>query len=383
IQSEVEFLAGTFQVDVLIAETINLPGVELAEGEKKMKRILATFFIIAATLVPLKQGWAQFDCRGEGEKTGHFETPAGDTGTITVTVGANGKVEKVVFQVPCENEPRVFDLGPDPVYLADGIIVDLNTGVSLTDFSCDGEGGIVGALSLGSVCDGAFEANPTPITVAPGAPPTNGGGQDENGDDDDDSGSQGGGENDPLEEGRRVPIANVRPVAQLLGIEFEANPSTIDMRRVASGVADVSFTARLVWSNDNLPKDFKQDPTQWNFLGLNDNGEWDTWESESSWGTSMWNHLKMEVYNSPEQDSLGKADDLHWNFKIDRSNLDRDNIRNRQIPVRAVYRAEEGNPDSEIDEVVNLRIENQSTINPLATSPGPAERIVTYRRILD
>ncbi len=345
-----------------------------------MKRVLTNLLIIIAVSLPISGGWAQGDPCRDGVKVGYGE--GSDGRAIEIRLHLNeGMIEKIEILGGCD---PVFVEGAGTVSNCTFIFNPIDGNLDLTFMGViDGEEFFVDELPFIEVCGTTFggAVNPGPSPNPPGSGGTELGGDD----DDDDDGSGGSSGNGERVVGQRVPISNIRPIAQLIGVEVEVNPPTIDMRRVASGVADVSFTARLVWSNDNLPANFEHDPTNWNFLGRNDNGDWDGWETESDWGSSMWNQFRMEVDpdRSPTAANLKKGDHLTWNFKLNRSNLEKENIRTRKVPVRAVYRAIDGDPDSEIDAVVNLRIENQAAVNPLATSSGPAARNVTYRRILE
>lgn len=344
-----------------------------------MRKINASILVLTAAFLFQTGVSAQEPICTEGVKVGHGEAADGRAIEIRLHV-RGGVVEKLEVLAGCD---PVFIQGVGSIHNCSFIF---NAADGNLDLSFEGtiekDKFFTEELPPMEVCGTTFGGTVTggASPVAPGT-----GGSDGGDDDDDGEGETGGpggtsnGNGERLA-GRRVAIDNQRPIAEVIGIEIEVNPPTIDMRRIASGVADVSITARLVWSNDNLPEDFTHDPTQWNFLTPDANGEWPAWESADNWGSSLRDRMAMEVRKAPEvEETSPKEAPLVWNFNMER----RENVKALHLPIRAAYRTVAGDSKSEIDTIVNLRVDNQGTSGALAASAGPSARNVTFRRILE
>jgi hypothetical protein len=321
-------------------------------------------------------------------------------GRVELAFDQDGYVGTLSLTPDASPDSYLYDLEiTDPCGLTDGGIAyrsfqGADPVITIADSSyfdfvgrCE-DGGITGTLTLLDPCDTNSGA---PISTPVDGGGGTGGGDDGGDEGDDDGEGDGEDEDDGDDDGtgsgtgqvdERASVGDEKPVAQLIGIDVEINPSVLNITaQKADGIPDATFVARLIFSSDNVPEDFEYEREDWKFFPqIPEGGNWTDWgyamEAAAYLSFLDWGNHGVTTGREKNFDQI--AANALFDINLDKAQALA--FTSKQIPIRASYTDEDG---VEYSKVVNLRIAKKTKNRPVATSTGPSARVVTYSRILE
>lgn len=356
-----------------------------------------TSYLLAAWFLVFGVGSGFAQCPDETLQVAIDSPPVQGHGTLVISEGS--VVLELDLTEPCET--HITALG---VATADTIQIN-NGGVSLIGFC----GSSTFEISLTDPCETGDNFENIPVATG-----TTGQGDDDDDDDtepgdddDDDDNGTGGTSAQPLDV--RSGKGGTRPEAKLIGIEVEVNPSVVKIddigasRRLNSNqvIDDVTFTARLVFSDGAIPKEFKHKTGAWQFWPVVGGEAQEGRVNESSWVDSMKANANLDFSLAwvPGLNDLDKERQLRdlEPIEVDQQSINvmfkmlpaegvgGNRVKSQKIPVKVVYLPldEDNNEEFRFSKTVNIQVERKASSGAFAGSSGPASRIVTYSRVLE